>query len=310
MNGRELSAGLFRDVVLPALQLRFREHVDSLSAAAVGEGSDVLGYDDAISQDHNFCPRVALFLPDELHGSIGETLSEALTADLPTHYAGVPLAKELLSPALQVLGLRRYHERALDVPALPSSDAHWLLCDEQKLLELTAGAIFHDPSGQLGAIRRQLAYYPPGVRLYLLRTCFARMSESAGVERSIRREDWIATNHYVSCFVYFAIRAAHLLSRRYCPYHKWMAYSLQRIGPEDAELHSRLERLVCQGPANEPHRGSRERTTRRRGARTLTRCGAGGSGQRTTAQVRRPLERCGRTGRREQGCGCNAGGGP
>lgn len=244
MNGRQLSNGLFRDAILPTLRERFPEDVDAVAAAAVGEGSDVLGYDDAISWDHNSGPRVAVFLADDRFDDIGDQLFDTLKAALPTHYAGVPLTWTQWSPALRVLPLHRYHAQALDRTDLPSSELDWLRCDEQTLLELTAGAIFHDPSGSLEAIRRRLAHYPPAVRHFLLRICFARMSEVAGVERSIRRGDWIATNHCVAFFVHFAIRAAHLLARCYCPYHKWMAHSLRQIGPWEAALHQRLERLV------------------------------------------------------------------
>jgi len=70
------------------------------------------------------------------------------------------------------------------------------------------------------------------------------MSETKGVERTIRRGDWIATHQYVSYFVCFAIRAAHLLAMRNCSYHKWMGRSLREIGPREAALHGRLEGIV------------------------------------------------------------------
>lgn len=74
MKGSELSHGLFVNHLLPFLRDRFPEYLNSISAAAVGEGSDVLGFDDSISQDHNFGPRIALFLPDEIHKNVSDEM--------------------------------------------------------------------------------------------------------------------------------------------------------------------------------------------------------------------------------------------
>src|SRR5262249_47863953 len=41
----------------------------------------------------------------------------------------------------------------------------WLSTPQQQLLEVTAGAVFHDPLGQLGSVRRSLAWYPDQVWL-------------------------------------------------------------------------------------------------------------------------------------------------
>jgi hypothetical protein len=244
MQGNQLSHDFFRDVVLPILKDRFAGNVGSLSAAMVGDGSDILGYDDAISQDHNFAPRVALFLADDAYDEIGKEMAEELRQALPEHYMDVLLLWTEYVTSVQVFPLRRYFQQYLGVRSIPCATMDWLRCDEQKLLNVTVGRVFHDPSGQLAALRNELGYYPQGVRLYLLHVCFARMSETAGVERCIRRGDWIAAHHYMSYFTYFAIRAAHLLAKRFCPYHKWMARSLQELGMEGVALHARIQDMV------------------------------------------------------------------
>jgi hypothetical protein len=244
MKGIELSERFFHELVLPALRIRFPEHTDTVSAAIIGDGSEVLGYDDPISHDHNFSPRVALFLPDATFDRLGETWDEHVRRELPRQYAGFTLLWTEFRKALQVLPLRRHFREYLGIRSIPCATTDWLRCDEQKLLELTAGKIFHDPSGQLADMRAHLSYYPPGVRLYLLYVCFTRMSECAAIERAIRREDWLGIHHYVSYFILFAIKTAHLIQKRYCPYHKWMGRSLQELGRLGAVLHARIQTLV------------------------------------------------------------------
>ena len=247
MKGSELSHGLFFHHVLPIIRERFPDYLSSISAAHVREGSDVLGFDDVVSQDHNFGPRIALFLPDELHRHLAAGMMHQIRSALPDSYDGFPLLWNSWAPAVRILPLLQFHREELDLPKLPSKNLDWLRCDEQKLLELTAGPIFHDPAGQLTSLRRQLVFYPPGIRLFLLRLCFFRMSETAGVERSIRRQDRIAITLYVAYFIYFAIRTLHLITRYYCPYSKWMAHSLRRIGPSESAMADRLEQLTAAG---------------------------------------------------------------
>jgi len=142
-----------------------------------------------------------------------------------------------------VVPRHRYFVEHLNVQALPVADEDWLKCDEQKLLELTAGKVFYDPHGELAQIRTQLNYYPPAVRFFLLRTVFARLSECGAAERALRRNDWLTIHAEIAYFTFFVIKAAHLIQQRYCPYHKWMARNLLDLGELGAKLHAELLKL-------------------------------------------------------------------
>lgn len=244
MNGISLSAAFFHDCVLPLLRLSFSPGVHAVSAAILGDGSEVLGYDDEISQDHNFSPRVLLFLEDESYDRFGPALRDDLRNALPASYRGTALLWSECRQALDVVPMRRFFHRYLDLHELPRTAVAWLRCEEQRLLELTAGKVFHDPGGRLSEIRQRLHFYPPEVRLFLLRLAFTRLSECAGAERSIRRDDRLALHAYTAYFTLFAIKAAHLIERRYCPYHKWMARSLQDLKPFGTQVHDTLLAMI------------------------------------------------------------------
>ena len=65
MKGLELSRAYFESHGLPMLKEQFSEVMPFLSAGLVGSGSEVLGYDDEISEDHDFEPGFCLLLPGE-----------------------------------------------------------------------------------------------------------------------------------------------------------------------------------------------------------------------------------------------------
>ncbi len=60
--GAELGRRFYAEVVRPLLDAEFPGLPHA--AAHLGEGSDVLGYDTAMSRDHDWGPTVTLFLPE------------------------------------------------------------------------------------------------------------------------------------------------------------------------------------------------------------------------------------------------------
>ncbi|MEX5713141.1 hypothetical protein AB1484_34110 [Parafrankia sp. FMc6] len=57
------------------------------AAALLGEGSEVLGFDDEISTDHDFGPRVQLFVPP----GFDATPIDAALGGLPARFDGFPV---------------------------------------------------------------------------------------------------------------------------------------------------------------------------------------------------------------------------
>ena len=54
MQGLELAKRYYEEVGRPMLERDFPELLPRLAAGLVGDGSECLGFDDAISQDHDF----------------------------------------------------------------------------------------------------------------------------------------------------------------------------------------------------------------------------------------------------------------
>jgi Domain of unknown function (DUF4037) len=86
--GLELARRFADEVVLPLVRDRFPEV--AFSAALVGAGSDVLGYDTERSTDHDWGPRLQVFLADGGADRYGAAIGEMLAAELPPEFLGYP----------------------------------------------------------------------------------------------------------------------------------------------------------------------------------------------------------------------------
>ena len=91
--GAELSRRLYDEVVRPILGARFPGLPHS--AALLGRGSEVLGFDDEMSTDHDWKPRVLVFLAEQDEPRHGAEVREALQRDLPPTFAGHPIDYEV-----------------------------------------------------------------------------------------------------------------------------------------------------------------------------------------------------------------------
>jgi hypothetical protein len=86
--GRELSRLFFEEAVEPLLAARFPAL--RYSAALLGGGSEVLGFDTEMSADHGWGPRVDLFLREEEFDRLHDAIDAALREGLPHRFRGYP----------------------------------------------------------------------------------------------------------------------------------------------------------------------------------------------------------------------------
>ena len=252
--GLELSELFYREAVAPVLAREFPGVAHA--AARVGSGSEVLGFDTARSMDHEWGPRLQLFLREEdegRHGAeIAATLGHALPREIagfPTHFAethepGVsamrPAGGGPIGHKVEVTTLERFLRERLGIASVENLGVlDWLTFSEQALLEVTAGAVFHDGLQTLEASRRRLAYYPDDVWRYLLAAQWTRISQQEPfVGRTGEVGDDLGSRSIAAALARDAMRLAFLMERRYAPYSKWFG--------------SAFARLKC-APALQPH---------------------------------------------------------
>jgi hypothetical protein len=243
IRGVELSRRFYGELVRPWLAgaLPGLRH----AAALIGYGSELLGFDDAMSQDHNWGPRVLIFVTEADFAACAEGVVAGFAGVAPATFLGAPIglsARSLGPPrragalgdarhGLEVWTLEAFLGEQLAIgPDQPRDAVAWLGLSEQRLLTVTAGAVFHDDDGRLTAARAKLAAAPPEVRLYKLASQWRRIAEEqAFVGRTGLAGDELGSRVIAARLARDAMRMAFLIEGRYAPYPKWFGRAFAEL---------------------------------------------------------------------------------
>jgi hypothetical protein len=259
--GLQLSQYLYEEAVRPILT----RHFPALpySAALLGPGSEVLGYDTEQSTDHDWGPRLQLFLADADFEPLNQPLHELFCRELPATIRSIPIdlawARQNGTTGRKMDGnpqhhrvtihtVRQFTRQILNVEFdQPWQPADWLTFTEQHLLSLTRGAVFHDGLGQLEPLRAKLRYYPHDIWLYLLAAQWQRISqEEPFMGRTGQVGDELGSRLVASRLVRDLMRLCFLMERQYAPYIKWFGTAFARLAC--AEKMSPLLMAVLNAP--------------------------------------------------------------
>ena len=243
--GLTLSEGYYREVVAPLME-RFDSTLP-YSAALMGYGSDVLGYDTATSMDHNWGPRLQVFLDNE--DPIAE-LDRFFRRSLPKEFLGFPT--NFSAPAvdgtqrmdgssrgnhlIEIYALDPYCRNLFGADHRDLKPFDWLRVAEQSLVEATAGKVFHDGLGGLNAFREALAYYPVDVqkiRLAAYWNCIG--NEEAFVGRAVETGDFLGLKLLSTRIANYLMKICFVVQQRYVPYSKWFSRAFSDLRLPDIE---------------------------------------------------------------------------
>ncbi len=238
-TGLDLSRRFYETLVGPIIadalpQLRY-------AAARLGDGSEVLGFDTEMSADHNYGPTVQIFL-DEADFVHADALMAALDRQLPESFEDwtvrFPSAGRQVRASgwltsdhgVELMTLEALVRRQFGTGLGPFSNVDWLAFPQQRLLTLTAGAVFRDDAGQLADLRHRLDYFPRDVWLLRLATQWDRIGEErAFVGRTGQLGDALGSRLIASRLVENLMHIAFLIERRYAPYSKWFGTAFARL---------------------------------------------------------------------------------
>lgn len=243
--GLELSRRFYFDAVQPILERQFPDL--DYSAGLLGYGSDVLGYDTPMSRDHMWGPRMLLFLDEEALNENAASVDAALRAHLPSEFMGYPTnfgspgedGSQVMHPAMTgevqhliaILSIPQFFQQEIGFDSTSEPTVlDWLTFPQQRLLQVTAGEVFHDDLG-LEKLREVFNFYPDSVWLYLLACQWARISqEEHFVGRTGSLGDDTGSRLITSRLVVDLMRLAFLMERRYAPYSKWFGTAFRALG--------------------------------------------------------------------------------
>ena len=234
MRGLELARAYFEACGAPMLHAQFPEWEDRLAVGLVGSGSECLGYDDEVSQDHDFEPGFCIFLPEEdvLDRRTAFQLERAY-AKLPAEFEGFTRSK--LSPVggnrRGVIRLGDFLEARTGTRDGVLTTDQWLRIPEHYLAGVTNGALFREGDGEFVRIRAALAVQPEDVRKKKLagRLLLAAQAGQYNYSRCLRHGETGAAQLAMNEFVRHAIAVIFLLNRRYLPFYKWQFRALREL---------------------------------------------------------------------------------
>jgi hypothetical protein len=243
--GRDLSRRFYWEAVRPLLDAHFPDLAHA--AALIGPGSEVLGFDTAMSMDHDWYPKLVLFLREQEAHMI-EPVKEMLAQHLPHVFLGFPVdAQELPDePGMAVMRLKsegRVNHRVFPVTLRafarkwldweldqPLEAADWLSFPSQTLRSLTAGAVHYDGVGELTALCQKLAWYPQDVWLYLLACGWQRIGEEEHLApRAGFVGDELGSTLIAARLVRDIMSLCFLMERQYAPYPKWFGSAFRQL---------------------------------------------------------------------------------
>lgn len=254
MKGLEISRKFFEEYGKPMLENEFPELMEYIAVGLVGNGSECLGFDDDVSQDHDFEAGFRIFLPGEdVIDSKTEFKLERAYSKLPKEFCG--LKRSLVAP---VGGSRNGPVRTSDFyiskigsPDEKLTNEEWLRIPDYALAEAVNGEIFYDGYGEFTIIRSLISRMPEDIRLKRIAGNLLIMSQSGQYNfmRCLKHGESEAAQLSAFEFVNAAMKAIFLLNKRYMPYYKWSFRALKEIDKEN-KFYSSLSYITNSGIEN------------------------------------------------------------
>ena len=204
--GRELAHQVAQDI-----ELNLPDLAPYMCLALVGTGSECLGFDDAISEDHDFTKRCQLFLPADIY----ETNKERLQSYFKNYAYGT----------VQIECISEFYRRYTLYPEGPQCEKEFRRVPQDLLCTATNGEVFLDNFGSFTHIRqRLLAYYPEDIRLRKIAYELNQLAQSGqyNLPRMLQRGDTIAASLALHQFVHHYMLLVHLFNKSYAPFYKWL----------------------------------------------------------------------------------------
>lgn len=230
-KGKKLSRNFYQDIIKKLINVPH-------GAALVGEGSEVLGYDQPRSTDHNWGPRVSIFVQE----SEVENINRKIIEEIPFEYNGYIIKYnnpdvEKTETNVEVTTISKWLQNNLKINNIDKiSISEWLSFPQQHLLQFVAGEIFYDDLGELTHAKDVLSWYPKDVWLWIM-ACqwhFIGVNEPF-IERTLEAGDTLGSQIVIHKMIRYIMEMCFLQNRTYRPYDKWFGKAFDCL-PKNEEL--------------------------------------------------------------------------
>jgi len=240
VKGMQLCHDFYFECVAPLMERHFPEI--QYSAARIGGGSDVLGFDDLRSTDHDWGPQVDLFLTPGDFEAVGERIYDVFSKKLPftfkgfsTHFDNDYLMgktnKYPITHRVRTYSVDLYFTRFMGFnPAKGISEIDWLRTPEQKLRAIQSGKIFQDGLSALQEIKRVLKWYPDDIWYFIMASQWLRIDqEEPFVARCGDVGDELGSRVVATRQVKEIMQLCFYMEKEFAPYIKWFGTAFSRL---------------------------------------------------------------------------------
>jgi hypothetical protein len=230
------------------IEEKFPVYRERIAAGLVGDGSECFGFDDEISQDHDWGPAFCLWLTKEDYGAIGTVLRKEVDK-LPRELAGIKAREESFwgTGRTGVFEIGEFYKRFIGFNRVPEGLREWQVIPEENLAAATNGAVFLDPVGEFGAFRQRLKeFYPEDIQLKKIASRCMTMAQSGqyNYTRCIRRGEYVAARLAEAHFINDTISMVFHLNSQYRPFYKWMHRAVKQLPILGDTIYKLLDDLV------------------------------------------------------------------
>jgi len=245
IKGLVLNESFYNDVVKHIIESNL-PNID-YSAGLIGYGSDVLGFDTHISIDHNWGPRLILFLSEKDYDQYERKINNLLRTNLPYDFKGFstnftsPLEdgvqrmetinKGEVNHLIEITSISSFLKRSLGIGCINNIRLlDWLKFTNQGLIEVTKGKIYYDGLKKLKKVRDYFRFYPDDIlRLKLASLWHYIAQEEAFVGRNVDLGEELGVKLITSRIVTALIKICFYIEKEYIPYSKWFSRSFKEL---------------------------------------------------------------------------------
>lgn len=258
--GKQLSRLFYEEAVRPILNNHFPQI--KYSAGLLGTGSEILDLDTEMSSDHDWGPRLQIFITQENYDACQDSIRDCLARNLPFEFYGYSTnfsspdpddnGTQVMTRAnsypinhrVEATTIRKYIISYLGFDISEQiSVIDWLTFPQQKLLGLTSGAVFYDEL-ELQVELDRFKYYPHEVWLYLLASVWQKISQDEHLMgRAGYAGDEIGSALIANRIVTSIIRLCFLMEKKYAPYSKWLGTLFYKLNIAD-EIAEHLKEVL------------------------------------------------------------------
>jgi hypothetical protein len=233
MKGLELSRRYYEEVCRPAIEKHLPDHIEKMAFGLAGDGSECYGFDDEISRDHDFGPRIMIWVLSSDYDEFGIELQQKLDK-LPKNFLGFDgiNTSQYGQGREGVFTINGFYKKFTGLDHPPSTIHEWSLIPEVNLSLATNGKVFSDPPGKFTGYRNILLEgYPEDLRLKMMAARCMKMAQSGqyNYARSIKRKEYVAAQMALAEFTDSAASMIYLMNKRYKPFYKWMHRGLRDL---------------------------------------------------------------------------------